>query len=286
MTDILIPKKNVIFDSQILSTCMSCPRLCDFRFNIHLQSVNGKSKSLIMGSIVHKCLEVYYRSIINGLSKSQAEGSGHIAGLEFAQSDEARNATDDEKNYALDTYHQYLEYYKNDYWIPLEVETVHNEILFEDDEVRVMWKAKFDAIFDTNQGIYPVDHKTMSQRRDTLTLNNQFIGQCILCKTRLMFVNKIGFQKSLKSADKFTRDPINYSLDRLLEWQNVILPYYAKFYLMYMESEYWPPNFTHCENKWGVCEFKNVCEADRNMREEVLGNEFIVGEAWEPKSEE
>jgi hypothetical protein len=246
--------------------------------------VDGKSSSLGMGSIVHKFAEVYYQKIIDGIRKSDAEGYAHTAALEYAASDECRNVTEDDKNWSIDTCHQYLEHYKNDFWIPIEVEVVKGEILYEDDEIQVMWKAKFDLIADTNQGIYPIDHKTMKQRRDTLTLNNQFMGQCIIQKTRLMFVNKIGFQKSLKPSDKFTRVPINYSFDRLLEWQSVILPYYAKLYLMYSESGYFPPNFTHCENKYGMCEFKDVCESDRGMREETLGHKFIVGEPWDPEN--
>lgn len=281
MTEILIPKKNVILDSQVLSTLMSCARLTDFRFNYHFTSITGKSVSLEMGSIVHSFLENYYQNIINGVKKQDCIGFALIAAQEYAGSNECQNSSPEDKSWALQTCEQYLDYYKNDYWTPLEVEVVKGEILYEDDEIRVMWKAKFDLISDTNQGIYPIDHKTMKQRRDTLTLNNQFIGQCILMKTRLMFVNKIGFQKSLKSEERFTRVSINYTLDRLIEWQSVILPYYAKLMLMYQESEYWPPNFTHCENKYGFCQFKEVCESDRGMREEILGNNYVVGPKWD-----
>lgn len=283
---IWIPKKNLILDSQVLSTLMSCARLADFRFNLNLQSVNGKSSSLGMGSITHKFMEVYYGHIINAFKKEVAENQAHVAAVDYSQGDDCRNVTEDDKQWAIDTCHQYLVHYKNDFWIPLEVETVHSEILYEDDEIRIMWKAKLDAVFDTSQGIYPVDHKTMKQRRDTISLNNQFIGQCLLLKTRLMFVNKIGFQRSLKPEDKFTRVTVSYSSDRLIEWQTVILPYYAKLYLMYAESGYWPPNFTHCENKYGFCAFKGVCEADRLMREETLGNEFVVGEPWDITNED
>jgi len=278
--------KNVIFDSQVLSTLMSCPRLTDFKFNRNFTAISGKSPSMEMGSIVHKFLEVYYRGQIQGISKEMAEGNAYTSALAYSQSDEVRNSTPEDIQWALETCNQYLEYYRNDFWVPLEVETVKQEMVYEDDEIRVMWKAKFDLISDTNQGIYPIDHKTMKQRRDTLSINNQFMGQCILMKTRLMFVNKIGFQKSLKAAEKFTRATINYTFDTLLEWQSVILPYYAKLYLMYAESEYWPPNFTHCENKFGNCQFVDVCSADRNVREELIGQDFIVGEAWNPQTEE
>lgn len=286
MTDILVPKKNVVFDSQVLSSLMGCPRKSDFTFNLNLVAIGGKSVSLEMGSIVHAFMENYYKHIINGVMRANAEGYAHTAAEEYCNSDEVRNSTPEDRAWAIETCHQYCDYYKNDFWVPLEVETVKGRVLYEDDEVRVMWKAKFDLIVDTNQGIYPIDHKTMKQRRETLTLNPQFMGQCSLMNTRLMFINKIGFQKSLKTDERFTRAPINYSFDRLLEFQSVILPYYAKLYLMYADTQYWPPNFDHCERKYGICPFKEVCESDRNMREETLGINFVVGKPWDISNEE
>lgn len=280
MDIILPPKKNIILDATVLSTIMSCGRLADFRFNHHLQHVDGKSSNMEMGSIVHAYLEHYYLSIINGVKKDEAHNFGLTAAMAYASSSEVKNTPAEEKQFAFDTCQLYFEYYRNDHWAPLEVETVKGEVLYEDDEIRIMWKAKFDSLFDTNQGIYSVDHKTMKQRRDTITLNNQFTGQCILSKQRTMFVNKVGFQKSLKPADRFTRVPVNYSLDRLNEWQTIIMPYWAKMMLMYAESGYWPPNYTHCENKFGFCQFKEVCEANRNMRAEIIGRDFYVGEPW------
>lgn len=282
--EILIPKKNVILDSQILSTLMSCGRLTDFRFNLHLQSLGGKSVSLEMGSIVHKFLETYYQSIINGIKKTDAVGFAETAARAYILSPEVQNSSNDDRAWALETCAQYLDYYKNDYWTPLEVEVTKGKVLYEDDEVRIMWKAKFDLISDTNQGIFPIDHKTMKQRRDTLTLNNQFKGQCILAGTRTMFVNKIGFQKSLKPDERFLRVMVNYTADSLIEWQSQILPYWVKVMLSYQEGEFWPPNYTHCENKYGFCQFKDVCEADRNVREEILGQNFVVGEPWDPEN--
>lgn len=188
--------------------------------------------------------------------------------------------------WVLETCKQYLDHYRNDHWVSLEVEVVKGEVLYEDDEVRILWKAKLDWVVDNNQGIYPTDHKTMKQRRDSLSLNNQFIGQCMLMKTRNVFINKIGFQTTLKPEEKFERSPVSYSGQRLLEWQSEILPYYAKLLIMYAETGYFPPNFTNCESKFGRCAFMGVCESNPDMREEELKLNFIVGEPWNPTNDE
>lgn len=184
--------------------------------------------------------------------------------------------------WVLETCEQYFDFYQVDRWVPLFVEEVKGKVLYEDDDIRILWKAKLDLGVDTNNGIYPVDHKTMQQNRSQLSLNNQFIGQCLLMESRTVIINKIGFQISLKPAEKFTRAVISYSADRLLEWQSEILPYWANFLVHCQETGYYPPNFTHCDGKFGWCQFaKDICQADKNMREEELKKGFIVGEPWD-----
>jgi hypothetical protein len=345
-------KKNVIMDSQILTSLMSCPRLTDFRFNHNLMSVGGKSNSLEVGSIIHKFLETYYKSQIQKLSKTQAQGFGFAAAelyirgckdctdftpfqcltcegtgkdIKTGQSDNmdvtvikcsdcngtgqinkpkcghqvneypgVHNTPKESEgytigwHYALDTIQQYLDHYKNDSWTPIEVERVRGEILYQDDEIRVLWKAKLDTVMDTNVGsqpLVPMDHKTMKQNRNTISLNNQFMGQCILTNSRVLYINKIGFQKTLKPSEKFLRVPINYSAERLMEWQSETLPYYARLLLMYSESGHFPPSYTNCETKYGNCSFLPVCESEQSMRENEIKRLFVVGPTWNPTND-
>lgn len=282
--DLLIPYqgKSVIIDATVFSTFQACARKGDLSINKSFKSKRGKSVSLEMGIIVHKFLEVYYKAVISGIKKSDALGYGMAAAIEISNNpDEVTNSSDEDKKLAFNTCELYLDYYKNDSWVPLEIEVVKSKQLYQDDEVRIIWKAKIDYIGDSNNGIFNWDHKSMKQRRDSITLNNQFTGQCFIMGTKTMYVNKIGFQTSLKPSERFLRVPISYTSDRMEEWQSEIVPFWVKMMLMYEESQYYPPNYQQCESKFGFCEFKSVCEHNRNMREVELGSEFIVGEKWD-----
>ena len=343
--DILTPYsgKSMVLDATLLSNIMKCSRLTNFKHNLNLTPMTGKGNSLEIGSIIHKFLEVYYKSQKNGIARQSAFGFGmsaaelYIAGCphctnfipldchecvkglfhdvvtdthvkcpycngtgqvktscghppnEYPGLDNTPSETDGYIigwKYALDTCEQYHKHYFNDFWVTLDTEIVKSRIMYQDDEIRILFKSKLDWIVDTNNGIYPCDHKTMKQNRDTLSLNNQFMGQCLQLDTTKVIINKVGLQKTLKPEDKFKRVPISYSSERLLEWQSEILPYWCKQYLVWNEQGYFPPNFNSCENKFGKCEFYNVCESNPAMREEELRNTFKVGETWNPQNSE
>ena len=264
-------------DSQIITTLQGCDRKADYRFNHQLIPINGKSRSLEKGSLVHEFLEAYYKAIKNGSNKAVAESMGHVAAERYIK--EMKNTPIEEAQEAIDTCHQYVKFRKNDAWAIIDVEAGKGEFVFEDDEIRVLYKVKYDLIVDTNQEVTSIDHKTMSRNGETLDLNNQFMGQCLLLKTSGMIVNKVGFQKSLKPEEKFVRVRMSYSKDRLAEFVELI-GYYAKVLINNTEQDYWPPRFTACDKFFG-CEYKKVCSGDRNDRNRLLKEQFIVGEPWD-----
>ena len=137
---------------------------------------------------------------------------------------------------------------------------------------------------DTYQdGICPVDYKTMKQRKNVLSLNNQFRGQAILTKARTVIIEKIGWQATLKPEEKFTRQPISFSAAILAEQIETIV-YYAKTLIALKETGYYPQRFTFCD-KWGGCMYRNICENDPNHRQAIMDEKFMVTEQWDPANE-
>jgi len=300
----------VVLDATVFSSVISCARLADYRFNQDLQEISGKSNALECGSIMHHFLEDYYKGIKNRLNKQDAIQNGlkraslYIKGCPHCVGNNqqlcghktrewlgVKNTPEESQtkphrltgwSWVLKTALEYCDFYKNDSWIPIEVEHVKGEVIYEDDSIKILWKAKYDLILDTHNGLYPVDHKTMSMDRGAIgVLDNQFMGQAYLLKGRSMMVNKIGFQTSFKAEEKFSRSVINYTFDQLTEWSQEIVPFWAKMMVFYSKNGIWPANFRNCEGKFGRCSFYDICSVDRSIRKNEINMKFFKGDKWD-----
>lgn len=308
-----VKKKNLAIDASMLSTFMSCGRLFDFRYNHNLVSNSGKSNSLECGSLVHYIKEYYNKNRISGFARNISLAAGFTAGQEYyfgcsdckkLEQNEgcAQHKNDPFKgcqntpldsegyligyNYVIKTMEEYFLHYSNDSWVVLEAEVVKSKVLYEDDEIRVLWKAKIDEVVETPQGIFSLDTKTMKQNRRSMSNSNQFMGQCCIMGTNLVIIDKVGFQKTLPPKEKFVREIVPYSSGRLLEWQSVILPREAYKLINAYETGVWDPDFTNCENKYGYCQFyEHVCSGEPSMREENIRMHFVTGKVWDPSNE-
>jgi len=302
-------KKIISFDSQLLTALSLCPRLAKLSKIDSLVPNGPKSNALEAGSLVHIILEYYHKALIAGRSRKDAIDTGYYAGREFISgasehnvylvnpdTEFASNLPDESDKYLIgwkyvfQTMDEYFIHYANDSYTPIDAECVRGEIIYEDDDIVILWKAKFDLIGDFSGGILPMDHKTMKQRRDTGTNNYQFIGQDRLLGVRSIIINKIGFQTTLKPEEKFIRSTISYSPDRIAEFCNDIVPYYAKMLISYDEMGVYPPSFTSCETKYGFCDFYkdgfgSICTSDRNMRDTAINLFFHKGKVWDINNE-
>ena len=292
----MIKKDNVILDATVLSSLMACERYVDFRFNKNLIPASGSGNPIEAGLVVHKILEEYAKAIIEGKKRTDAIALGIEAGNVLAgecPNIPQENVKDERGKlklvgytWIMDTMQQYFEFYKGDSWTPIAAEQVKRTMVYEDDDIRVLWVSKLDRLVDTfRDGIMPMDHKTMKQNYHTeVTLNNQFMGQCISAQSVRMCKDKIGFQTTLKPADKFKREIMNYNREQLAE-QIQTIGYYAKYLVDLSKHGYYPPRYVYCD-KYGGCIFRHVCQSIPSDRERMLRENFVVADEWNPAAGE
>lgn len=285
--------KTLNVDSSILNTIQNCARKTQYSFIYNLQPYE-KDEALEKGDLMHKMLEVYYSlRLDNGADResglwkeliSEANiypgddpmVTGIEAGIYFASKMSISSEISEE---VIDQFKAYVDYYRHDGWHPIAVEEVGSKVLYQDEDVRIIYDFKIDLIAEQGRIIAPWDHKTGSRRKDPSSLSNQFIGYCYGLGTNQILINKIGFQKSLKPAERFQRYTLPISDDRIQEWiKNSI--YWTLEYQKMVEQDNFPMNLTSCD-KYSGCIFSRICESDPDNRDWKMEREFVTVEQWD-----
>lgn len=285
--------KTLNIDSQTLNMIQMCARKTQYSFLYNLQP-HEKEASLEKGDLMHKMLEVYYSMLLeNGPDTSSPLwnelivgagvrpmgdpiSKGIDAGLYFASMMSIPSEVSDE---VMDQFKAYCEYYQHDEWHPIAVEEVGSKILYEDENLQIQYSFKIDLVAEKGRIVAPFDHKTGSRRQEPSSLSNQFIGYCYALGTNTIIVNKIGFQKTLKPAERFQRYILTVDNDRIKEWEENSI-YWALQYVQYWRDEFFPMNLTSCD-KYAGCIFRKVCETDAANREWKLKRDFTTVAEWD-----
>lgn len=285
-------------DSQILNSIQSCARKTQYSFIENIQP-ETKAEALENGSLVHDMLEVYYSLQLDSGPNFESEiwkdirESGITISLKepsvLAYKNSAikvgnlrasrMNLDADEVNNTIYHFSEYCDYFQHDSWHPLAVEEVGSKVLYETEDLKIIYNFKIDLIAEQGNIIAPFDHKTSKRRSEPSSLSNQFIGYCYGLGLNNIVINKIGFQKTLKPKERFLRYILPISNERISEWiENTV--YWARVLLHSKETGHWPMNLTSCD-KYSGCIFASVCESDPDSRLYNLERNFKVGEAWD-----
>ena len=123
------------------------------------------------------------------------------------------------------------------------------------------------------------DHKRASRDYNYSMLRNQFMLYATALETDTVIVNKVGFQKSKKPAERFLRQSFVYHPEILEEWKRDTI-YRAKEMLVAQQTNYYKRNRTSCE-KFNGCFLQKYCMTRPEAREFLVGTEYIVGESWD-----
>lgn len=279
--------RTIALDSQILNTVSMCARKVDLGF-IKNWRPTEKAEALEKGDLMHRMLKHYYVARKNGRTDlhnviEEAVAIGRAATIEM----DLNESTIDEN---IKQFTAYCHYYNQDGWEPLEVEQSFSRELYRREDtpelegLSILYEGVIDLIAKTPHGIFVIDHKTASRRSSPTRLSNQFMGYAWATGSHNVIVNRIGFQKTLKENERFQRLFLSYNDPLLIEWIQSAT-YWTEMLVSYIDSNYFPPNFTSCD-KYAGCIFQEVCEAIPEVREFKLQSRFYVGEPWSPHTKE
>lgn len=272
-------KRYVRIDSQILSTLGRCSREAQLRFLENLEPMERRI-AFDRGSQVHAAFQTYYGMLKEGFHFKDARDKALQDSLAFAMTTEIENP---EVMRVQGIIEEYFEYRKDETWIPLAVEQGFSQILYDSDELQILYEGRIDLIVENSQEMrFPVDHKTTSMRTQQTELQNQFMGYCWATGCKQFVINDIGLHKSrMKPDERFQRIVLSYNQTLLDEWQYSAIAT-IKQWVQAMEANIYQPNFANCQRRFGSCDFVKVCCAEPDFRVEVIKREFNVRDEWDP----
>lgn len=296
-------KQILAIDSQILNTYQSCPCKTKYQFIDNIRPMQ-KEEAFDRGGLLHDMLKVHYIGLMNDVVRLKSMGAwldmphideethltgnnGYVRIVEMARKFGNFKATKCDLpievcDEVIQTYLDYAEHFRNDGWIPLSVETPFSVVLYENDELTILYEGIVDLV---TQNLI-VDHKSSKRRGEPSALSNQFMGYCWSLGINNLIVNKVGFQKSLKPKDKFERYTKSYPKSILEEWKvntiRVALELYEQMKdKANLENQ---RNYTSCD-KYSGCIYSNICLSEPEARTFIIQRDFMVGEPWKPTEE-
>lgn len=267
-------------DSQILNAM----DLCAERYNLeHVKNMRPlrKAPALEHGGVMHSMLAHYYRQKMIGRIPVEhhqvVEESVMLGRIEAAQCSFDLKEFEEED---IPIFKAYVLAKQYDGWIIKAVEQPFTKILYESDELDILWEGVVDAIVEEPKGQeYVVDHKTESRRSTPFILANQFTGYS-WALDRKVCINKIGYQTSLPDAERFRRIYFEYPTFMVDEWKRDSVAK-IKEAIGWHSTGIFQKNRTSCD-KYSGCIFQKVCIAPPELREFKLEAYFYKDKPWDP----
>src|SRR6266568_1514206 len=266
-----MPKKIVAIDSQKLDGMQACAYLYNLKFIKHL-TPKETPDYFERGSLIHHGLQMLYnlkqnrsRWLQNNKNYSDVINSC-ITAMRHKALNLGLEASEVER--VIDAFIQYADFWENDDWadsVIFGVERSFSKVLYDSEDLCIAYEGVIDLVIRKNGMLIPVDHKTVSSRREPNNLSNQFRGYCWFLDSHQVIINDIGLQKTLKPSDKFKRHVIQYSTATLEEWRENTI-FWVKLTEGLKDANQFPRNFTSCD-KYSGCQFRDLCTKDPEVRE-------------------
>jgi len=277
------PKANIVLDATQLDTYIVCPAKFDFRFNQN-KTPPTTAAPLDRGALIHLCKEVYYNNLKEHKPWDYCVNEALVA-TRFAGTQSDLEA--EEVSRILEVLEENLTYWRiadMSYEIKA-VEQPFAYVLYEDELIRVMMIGKMDLVFSDNKYTNcPMDSK--SYERDFSTsarrLTNQFCNYATAMNSNILFMDRIGMQKTVPVEKKHKRVPLSYDPLILQQWKENVVKWCYSYYDSVTDNS-WPMNLTSCDKYNRLCEYYEICDSSGVAAKEYkLNVNFATSKKWDP----
>jgi hypothetical protein len=302
---------HLFIDNSFLDAWTSCPRLTQYSLLERKILANNKS-SLNYGGAIHHALSHRYKTCSDYLEPNCPTEQGKLLEEWFT---EKPNPIDDHRQ--LDLANKMIAGYNEKYFSEsfkvvelksgLAVEmpfvfklfdtTYFDGILGEVRDITVMYSGRIDLAISEDNQYFIVDHKTTSMLGDQwfkgLSVSPQMFGYCAGLEATLgmncsgFIINALRVPSPKKrtemefKGEDFQRLKV-YLLDgQLAEWRKNTITLIEEM-LWHYSRDFMPQKKVHCVNKFGLCQYFDVCSVPEENRPLLLNSGMFVENTWSP----
>jgi len=165
--------------------------------------------------------------------------------------------------------------------------------------IDVFYCGKIDLGIEDHNGLWSFDHKTTFQFGETfdkqMAMDGGQLGYCwalwqvtgkkpqgyIIDAIRVRRPTKKDefSEKSCIDGTDFKRTPHYVSEDMIAEWKNDVMTL-IKNVFDYHSSGHFPRHRWNCTNKFGLCDYYDVCSSNQHQRDMILNGSLFEDNQW------
>lgn len=304
----LAPNGAIILDNSTIEL-LRCPRLMELKWLRARVPLTDKAGANF-GSTIHRGLETRYHEAGVGklneiqLIKCQADMLTWLTENPQPESD-FRNY-----DHACKMFSAYLENYPSESFKILNnnegLPIIENSFLLpfgaDINGHPLYYSGKIDLGIEDQNGIWSFDHKTAFQFGQSFDQQMAMdggqrgycwaLGQVMDKKSQGYIIDAIrvrkpgkkeeyGATRSCIDASDFSRKPVWVTEDDLQEWREDVISLVETIFYHHSNG-YFPKHRWQCVNKYGACEFYEVCSCPRSQRQAILDSAMFEPNTWSP----
>lgn len=295
----LIRDGALFIDNSTLEKIITCPRSA-FYYMASKRELAGRKDSLNFGSGMHAGMAVRYTDYaLAGYCDSDSVDRQVDAIVKHFELNPQEPESFRTVDRAID---MLLQYHKKHMAEPFGIHTVDTKPCVElpfavpigqIEDLPIIWTGRIDAVISWDKLLWILDHKTTSIFGGTYFEQfrnaSQFIGYCWayeqLTHQRVhgVLINALAIRKITPSGKpvEFARERIDYNRDQIDEWQTNTMHIIRNF-LGCATDNYFPMHTAWCHNKYGTCQYFDVCTLPANQRSIMLNSRAYADVTWNP----